>query len=110
MKRSVLAAVLAVTVAGALAACGADPAGGSAAGAGKPVTVLAAASLTESFTRIGKDFTAAHPGSTVTFSFLGSSALAQQIVSGARADVFAAASPATMKTVTDAGDAAGAPA
>jgi molybdate transport system substrate-binding protein len=73
------------------------------------VTVLAAASLTESFTTIGKDFEAANPGSKVTFSFGGSSGLAQQIVSGAPADVFAAASPATMKTVTDAGDTAGTP-
>jgi molybdate transport system substrate-binding protein len=38
----------------------------------------------------------------VTFSYGGSSTLAQQIVNGAPADVFAAASPATMKTVTDA--------
>jgi len=74
------------------------------------VTVLAAASLTESFTRIGKDFEAANQGVKVTFSFGGSSGLARQIVSGAPADVFAAASPATMTTVTEAGDAAGAPA
>src|SRR5262249_22830589 len=38
-----------------------------------------------------------------------SSTLAQQIVGGAPADVFAAASPATMKTVTDAGLASGTP-
>jgi molybdate transport system substrate-binding protein len=74
------------------------------------VTVLAAASLTETFNRIGKDFEAANPGTTVTFSYAGSSALAQQITSGAPADVFASASPATMKTVTDAGDAVGTPA
>ncbi|WP_089154284.1 molybdate ABC transporter substrate-binding protein [Micromonospora sp. NBS 11-29] len=77
---------------------------------GGPLTVFAAASLTESFTRLGKDFEAAHPGHTVTFNFAGSSALANQITQGAPADVFAAASPATMKTVTDAGDADGAPA
>jgi molybdate transport system substrate-binding protein len=46
----------------------------------------------------------------VTFSYGGSSTLAQQIVGGAPADVFAAASPATMKTVTDAGLASGTPA
>lgn len=81
---------------------------GSTAPGGK-VTVLAAASLTESFTRIGRDFEAAHPGTTVAFSFGGSAGLATQIVSGAPADVFASASPATMATVTDAEAAAGAP-
>ena len=71
--------------------------------------MLAAASLTESFNQIGKDFEAANPSVKVTFSFGGSSGLATQITSGAPADVFAAASPATMKTVTDAGDATGTP-
>ncbi|MFG1951705.1 molybdate ABC transporter substrate-binding protein [Micromonospora sp. NPDC048830] len=75
-----------------------------------PVTVFAAASLTETFTRLGKEFEADHPGATVTFSFAGSSALATQINQGAPADVFAAASPATMATVADAGNADGAPA
>ena len=74
------------------------------------ITVLAAASLTESFHRIGKDFQAAHPGTTVTFSFAGSSQLAQQITAGAPADVFASAGPATMRTVTGAGDNTGTPA
>ena len=74
------------------------------------LTVLAAASLTETFNQIGKDFEAANPGVKVTFSYGGSSGLAQQITAGAPADVFASASPATMKTVTDAGDANGAPA
>ena len=68
------------------------------------ITVFAAASLTEAFTRIGTDFEA-RTGSAVTFNFGSSSTLATQIVSGAPADVFAAASPATMKTVTDAGGA-----
>jgi molybdate transport system substrate-binding protein len=72
--------------------------------------VLAAASLTETFNQIGKDFEAANPGVKVTFSYGGSAGLAQQITSGAPADVFASASPATMKTVTDAGDASGTPA
>jgi molybdate transport system substrate-binding protein len=83
-------------------------AGGSGAVTGK-ITVLAAASLTESFNQIGKDFQAANPGVTVTFSYAGSSQLAQQITAGAPADVFASASPATMKTVTDAGDNTGTP-
>ena len=86
----------------------------ASAGAFAPIkgnlTVLAAASLTETFTQIGKDFEAANPGVKVTFSYGGSSGLAQQITAGAPADVFASASPATMKTVTDAGDANGTPA
>ncbi len=74
------------------------------------IAVFAAASLTESFTEIGKEFEAANPGSKVTFNFGGSSALATQINEGAPADVFASASPATMKIVTDAGNADGTPA
>jgi molybdate transport system substrate-binding protein len=89
-----------------VAACSSTP---QAAPQQKTVTVLAAASLTEAFTKLGKDFEAANPGMTLTFSFGGSSALAQQINSGAPADVFASASPATMKQVVDAGNAAGDP-
>jgi molybdate transport system substrate-binding protein len=95
-----------------LAACGNDTPPSTTAtshGASGTITVLAASSLTESFNRIGKDFEAAYPGTKVTLSFGGSSTLAGQITSGAPADVFAAASPATMKTVTDAGDATGTP-
>ncbi|GAA0794470.1 molybdate ABC transporter substrate-binding protein [Spirilliplanes yamanashiensis] len=105
--RVLAAAVLPVVLAG----CGA-PGGAPAPGDGGPagdVTVLAAASLTESFTEIGRQFEAAHPGTTVRFSFAGSSQLAAQIVAGAPADVFAAASPATMRTVVDAGAAVGEP-
>jgi len=65
--------------------------------------VFAAASLTESFQAIADAFTAEHPNVEVTFNFGGSSGLATQIVEGAPVDVFAAASPATMTTVTDAG-------
>ncbi|MFF7675419.1 molybdate ABC transporter substrate-binding protein [Actinacidiphila glaucinigra] len=74
------------------------------------VTVFAAASLKESFTELGEEFEAAHPGTKVTFNFGGSDALAASITSGAPADVFAAASPKTMQIVTDAKDAAGEPA
>jgi molybdate transport system substrate-binding protein len=95
-----------------VAACGttgtASPAASPAPSspvASAPLTVFAAASLTEAFTQIGTDFKA-KSGSTVTFNFGSSATLATQIVQGAPADVFAAASPATMKTVTDAGGAA----
>jgi molybdate transport system substrate-binding protein len=74
------------------------------------VTVFAAASLKESFTTLGKQFEKDHPGTKVTFSFGGSDSLAASITGGAPADVFASASPKTMKIVTDAGDASGTPA
>lgn len=60
------------------------------------LTVLAAASLTEPFTEMGKTFESAHPGVTVEFSFAGSQALAQQLSQGAAADVFASASASNM--------------
>jgi molybdate transport system substrate-binding protein len=72
--------------------------------------VLAAASLTEAFTALEKQFEADLPGVDVRLNFAGSSDLAQQVVNGAPADVFAAASDTTMKTVTDAGLATGTPA
>jgi molybdate transport system substrate-binding protein len=99
-----------------VAACGSDkPArtptqGTSSGGVTGNITVMAAASLTESFNQIGKDFEAANPGSKVIFNYGGSSGLATQINQGFVADVFAAASPATMKTVTDAGNGDGTPA
>jgi molybdate transport system substrate-binding protein len=112
-------ATLAAVVALALAGCGGGSTGGTGGGNPQPSTssakvtgnvmVFAAASLTESFTQIGKDFEAANPGSKVTFNFAGSSALATQINQGAPADVFASAAPANMKTVTDAGNGDGTP-
>jgi molybdate transport system substrate-binding protein len=94
---------------GASGSSAADSASGAAKISGT-VTVFAAASLKESFTALGKRFQAAHPGTKVTFSFGGSDSLAASITSGAPADVFAAASPKTMKIVTDAKDASGTPA
>ncbi|KOV57582.1 molybdate-binding protein [Streptomyces sp. NRRL WC-3618] len=86
-----------------------DPSSGSSKPSGT-VTVFAAASLKESFTTLGKEFEKQHPGTKVTFSFGGSDSLAASIIGGAPADVFASASPKTMKIVTDAKDAAGTPA
>jgi molybdate transport system substrate-binding protein len=105
-------AALAALAAVGLSGCGgnADTPGPSSTGVSGTVTVFAAASLTESFTRIGKDFESANPGSKMTFNFAGSSALATQINQGAPADVFASAAPANMKTVTDAGNGDGTPA
>ena len=67
--------------------------------------MFAAASLMGTFTQLGTQFDAAHPGDTVKFSFGPSSGLATEITSGAPADVFASAAPANMDTVVSAGDA-----
>ncbi|MFI5372783.1 MAG: molybdate ABC transporter substrate-binding protein [Candidatus Eisenbacteria bacterium] len=55
------------------------------------VTVFAAASLTEAFDELARDFETAHPGTTVRCSYAGSQQLAAQLAAGARADVFASA-------------------
>ena len=86
----------------ALPACGDD--------GGDTLTVLAAASLTDAFTRLGRAFEDEHPGTEVDLGFGPSSGLARSIVEGAPADVFASASPTAMAEVVDAGAAAGRPA
>lgn len=105
LSRWAIVMPVALALAG-LSGCGSGGSAASPASAGsggaKELTVFAAASLTGSFTEIGRIFEAEHPGTTVRFNFGSSATLAQQIVQGAPADVFAAASPATMKTVTDA--------
>ncbi len=120
MRRSLPALAVVLAAGLVLSGCGSDddatpgstgtgtgtsstPSGGS--GGGQKLTVLAAASLTGSFTKLGKEFEAAHPGTKVTFSFGPSSGLAEQITSGAPADVFASASAKNMKTVVDGGEA-----
>ncbi|HXR44030.1 MAG TPA: extracellular solute-binding protein, partial [Pseudolysinimonas sp.] len=55
------------------------------------VTVLAAASLTETFDSLAASFEKRHPNVSITSSYGGSGALAQQIVAGAPVDVFASA-------------------
>lgn len=105
MTRSLRVAGLFAAAVLALAGCGSDDSAADPGGAGVTgdITVFAAASLTESFTRLGKDFEAAQPGVQVTFNFAGSSALAQQINEGAPADVFASAAQKNMDQVTDTG-------
>ncbi|SEF55106.1 molybdate transport system substrate-binding protein [Thermomonospora echinospora] len=98
MVRHLTAVLAAITLALGAAGCG-DTGGDDPAD--RTLTVFAAASLTETFTELGKTFEKAHPGVRVRFSFGGSSTLAQQIVQGAPVDVFAAASPATMRPVSD---------
>ncbi len=86
-----------------LTACSSPNAGSGTAGERRPqsITVFAAASLERTFTKLGSWFEAEHPGTTVEFSFAGSSDLAAQIVAGAPADVFASADARTMTTLVD---------
>ncbi|MBC6459108.1 molybdate ABC transporter substrate-binding protein [Actinomadura sp. HBU206391] len=102
LSRWTTAVPLALALVAGLSGCGDDDPGPASGGSGKTLTVFAAASLTESFTELGRTFESAHPGVKLRFNFGSSATLAQQITQGAPADVFAAASPATMKTVTDA--------
>lgn len=68
----------------------------------KTLTVLAAASLTESFTELGKVFETQNPGVKVAFSFAGSQQLVQQLSQGSEADVFASASKKYMDKAIEA--------
>ncbi len=66
--------------------------------------MFAAASLTEAFKEIGTSFGAANDNATVVFNFAGSDQLAQQIVQGAPADVFASANKRQMEVAITAGE------
>lgn len=113
-----VAVVAGVLLAGVVpAGCAAPPgdaagpaggsAGGSATGRGE-VIVLAAASLRATFTELGAQFEAAHPGVTVTLSFGGSADLVAQLQQGAPGDVLATADRASMDRAAGAGLLAGA--
>jgi molybdate transport system substrate-binding protein len=58
----------------------------------RTLTVLAAASLNESFNELGALFETQNPGVKVSFSYGGSQQLAQQLGQGSAADLFASAS------------------
>nr|WP_254924405.1 MULTISPECIES: molybdate ABC transporter substrate-binding protein [unclassified Rhodococcus (in: high G+C Gram-positive bacteria)] len=76
---------------------------------GGEITVFAAASLRATFTDLGTRFEAEHPGTSVEFSFAGSSDLAAQLISGAPADVFASADTKNMTATVDENLVAGSP-
>ncbi|MEJ7653523.1 MAG: molybdate ABC transporter substrate-binding protein [Chloroflexia bacterium] len=76
---------------------------GFARAAGGELTVYAAASLTQAFEEIATGFEADNPGTTVVYNFAGSQQLAQQIVQGAPADVFASANDKQMGVARDGG-------
>jgi molybdate transport system substrate-binding protein len=95
-------AVLLVAVTG----CGGVDAGGTTdppAGRDTTLTVLAAASLTETFTELARAFEAEHAAVDVRLAFDSSATLATQVAHGAPADVLATADARTMRQVVAAG-------
>ena len=96
-----LALVLAlVAPIASLSACGDDS--NASGGDSTTITVLAAASLTGTFTDLAHQFEQDHPGVKVRLAFDSSATLAQQAVDGAPADVLATADTATMDSAKDA--------
>ena len=88
---------------GSAATTAAPSATTTASGVTGSITVFAASSLTKSFNAIGAAFSVANPGAKVTFSYDASSALVQEVIQGAPADVFASADTSNMDRLTKAG-------
>lgn len=89
-----------------LAACGGDDdeaeSSDSSDELAGPITVFAAASLSDAFDELGAAFEETQPESvTLTFNYDGSSSLRDQILAGAPVDVFASANTSNMDAVTD---------
>lgn len=101
LRLVVAGSVFAMGVAGCAGSSSSRP-GGTPAGH-RTMTVSAAASLTGTFDQLAEQFEADNPGVTVKMNYGASPDLAQQVVAGARVDVFASASPSTMGTVSRAG-------
>ena len=83
-----------------VAACGDDGDPESA-----ELVVFAAASLTDAFAELADAFEDADTGASVELNFAASSALREQIVEGAPADVFASANGSNMAAIVDADEA-----
>lgn len=73
------------------------------------ILVSAAASLTDALTEVETAFEDANPGVDVVLNLGGSSALREQILEGAPADVFASANTSNMDQVVEAGEVEGEP-
>ena len=105
MRNRLAIALLALAPVLAATGCGGGSSTGAKDGGTGTLTVLAASSLTESFTELKKQFESDHPGVTVKLAFDSSATLAEQVDQGAPADVLATADAKTMQTVVDAGNA-----
>ena len=103
MRRPGAAALVPVVLVAGLSSCGDDASSGGTGGDGAELTVLAAASLTETFTELAAAFEEANPGVDVRLAFDSSATLAGQAVQGAPADVLATADTSTMQDAVDGG-------
>lgn len=105
------AAALALAAALGLGGCGSAVPGSAEGGGGgaQRLTVFAAASVADALEEIAADLRLEHPEAEITVLAGGSSGLAQQILQGAPADVFASADSETMRTAVDGGAVDGAP-
>jgi molybdate transport system substrate-binding protein len=103
VRRGVTAALVLVSL--VVAGCGSgDPAGDPT-----QLRVLAAASLTESFTALEKTYEKAHPDVDVTLSFDSSAILVEQLSQGLDADVLATADEKSMDRAASTGVVTGRP-
>lgn len=115
LRRALLVGVLAVTGAacsddgGTDATAAADNGTVEGSAVEGPVLVFAAASLTDAFGDVKTAFEKENPDAEVQLNFGGSSALREQILAGAPADVFASANGSNMDDVVEAGDVEGDP-
>lgn len=90
LLRSLAALALCVTTTVALAV-GCKRSESTAAEREDKLVIFAAASLRDTFTAMGNDFKADHPGVELTFNFAGTQELRTQLEHGAAVDVFASA-------------------
>ncbi len=97
MKKALLPALACSLALASLVGCGGEQS--------LTLRVLADASLTESFTELGRRYEKDHPGAEVELTFGDSAGLAEQLDDGAEADVFAAANATDMDVVVEAGHA-----
>lgn len=105
--KKVVAAVLAGTLAFALAGCGSDKKEDKAAGNGDKVhlTVFAAASMTETMNQIAAQYQKEHPNVEISFNFDSSGTLKTQIQNGADCDLFISAAQKQMNQLDASKDA-----
>jgi len=102
-------ALVVVSVALVVSACGSDGSGTGAGSEKSMLTVLAASSLNEAFTELEKAYEEANPQVDVTLSFDSSAILVEQLSQGLAADVLATADQNSMDKAVSGGVISGEP-